>query len=340
MTSNEQNEGCGCGCLLLGVVISAMTGTWIPLVIFFGLALLGSATPSVSGSRKKYSAENSVEIVEAVFAAAGYVEAGEGQIPPQSVQQAQAYASRLCSGNPDAANEFMRVFMSGESEYQSRLSNVLGFMRRDSRMRDFLLDMVSDIATADLNISQSELRRFIEVAGILGVGAEEAQEILKSNLQFKAFSSSFNNGFGGGSSYSSGGSSGSSYSGSGRSYSSGSSGGSSYSGSSYGGGSYSGSRSSGGSGYSGSSYRRREETDNEKAASGRLDLQRAYEILHVSSSDDERTIKKAYRREANKHHPDKLRARGLPESMIKAETEKFELCNAAWEVIKQARGIR
>ena len=190
--------------------------------------------------------------------------------------------------------------------------------------------MISDIATADLNISQSELRRFIEVAGILGVGAEEAQEILKSNLQFKAFSSSFNNGFGGGSSYS----------GSGRSYSSGSSGGSSYSGSSYGGGSYSGSGSSGGSGYSGSSYRRREETDNEKAASGRLDLQRAYEILHVSSSDDERTIKKAYRREANKHHPDKLRARGLPESMIKAETEKFELCNAAWEVIKQARGIR
>ena len=326
MTSNEQNEGCGCGCLLLGVVISAMTGTWIPLVIFFGLALLGSATPSVSGSRKKYSAENSVEIVEAVFAAAGYVEAGEGQIPPQSVQQAQAYASRLCSGNPDAANEFMRVFMSGESEYQSRLSNVLGFMRRDSRMRYFLLNMISDIATADLNISQSELRRFIEVAGILGVGAEEAQEILKSNLQFKAFSSSFNNGFGGGSSYS----------GSGRSYS----GGSSYSGSSYGGGSYSGSGSSGGSGNSGSSYRRREETDNEKAASGRLDLQRAYEILHVSSSDDERTIKKAYRREANKHHPDKLRARGLPESMIKAETEKFELCNAAWEVIKQARGIR
>ena len=323
MTSNEQNEGCGC--LLLGVVISAMTGTWIPLVIFFGLALIGSATPSVSGSRKKYSAENSVEIVEAVFAAAGYVEAGEGQIPPQSVQQAQAYASRLCSGNADAANEFMRVFMSGESEYQSRLSNVLGFMRRDSRMRYFLLNMISDIATADLNISQSELRRFIEVAGILGVGAEEAQEILKSNLQFKAFSSSFNNGFGGGSSYSSGGSSGSSYSGSGRSYSSGSSGGSSYSGSSYGG---------------GSSYRRREETDNEKAASGRLDLQRAYEILHVSSSDDERTIKKAYRREANKHHPDKLRARGLPESMIKAETEKFELCNAAWEVIKQARGIR
>ena len=327
MTSNEQNEGCGCGCLLLGVVISAMTGTWIPLVIFFGLALLGSATPSVSGSRKKYSAENSVEIVEAVFAAAGYVEAGEGQIPPQSVQQAQAYASRLCSGNPDAANEFMRVFMSGESEYQSRLSNVLGFMRRDSRMRYFLLNMISDIATADLNISQSELRRFIEVAGILGVGAEEAQEILKSNLQFKAFSSSFNNGFGGGSSYSS---SGSSYSGSGRSYSSGSSGGSSYSGSSYG----------GGSGNSGSSYRRREETDNEKAASGRLDLQRAYEILHVSSSDDERTIKKAYRREANKHHPDKLRARGLPESMIKEETEKFELCNAAWEVIRQARGIR
>ena len=59
-----------------------------------------------------------------------------------------------------------------------------------------------------------------------------------------------------------------------------------------------------------------------------------------ASSDDDGSIKKAYRREANKHHPDKLRARGLPESMIKEETEKFELCNAAWEVIRQARGIR
>ena len=280
MTSNEQNEGIGCGCLMIGVVISLMTGTWIPLIVLVVLSLLGAGfSTGIPGGTKKYSAENSLEIVEAVFAAAGYVEAGEGEIPPQSVQQARDYAARLSSGNAGAASEFMRVFMSGESEYQSKLSNVLGFIRRDSRMRYFLLNMISDIATADLNISQSELQRFVEVAGILGVGASEAQQILRSN-----------------------------------------------------GGSYGGSQQG--------AYQGREETDSEKAASGRLDLKRAYEILNVSSSDDDGSIKKAYRREANKHHPDKLRARGLPESMIKEETEKFELCNAAWEVIRQARGIR
>ena len=86
-------------------------------------------------------------------------------------------------------------------------------------------------------------------------------------------------------------------------------------------------------------YQGREETDSEKAASGRLDLKRAYEILNVSS-DDDGSIKKAYRREANKHHPDKLRARGLPESMIKEETEKLSSATQILEVIRQARGIR
>ena len=89
-----------------------------------------------------------------------------------------------------------------------------------------------------------------------------------------------------------------------------------------------------------SPYRKKEETDIEKAASGRLDLKRAYEILHASTSDGDGTVKKAYRREANKHHPDKLRAKGLSEKMLKEETAKFELCNAAWEVIRAARGIR
>ena len=87
-------------------------------------------------------------------------------------------------------------------------------------------------------------------------------------------------------------------------------------------------------------YRKKEESDIEKAASGRLDLRRAYEILHTSASDNDGTVKKAYRREANKHHPDKLRAKGLSEKMLKEETAKFELCNAAWEVIRAARGIR
>ena len=305
--NNVGGDPCGCvtcGCFSFigaGAVLAMLPGSFITWIIVLGVVavflIIGAAfSPSIPVGRRKYSTDDTRVFADAAFAAAGYVEAGEGEIPQQSLQQAVAYASRLASGDAQLANSYMAMFSRGEAEYQSKLNDVLNLLHRDSRMRYFLLNMISDIATADLNISQSELQRFVEVAGILGVGASEAQQILRSNLQFKAFTSSFSGGFGGA------------------------------------GGSYGGSQQG--------AYQGREETDSEKAASGRLDLKRAYEILNVSSSDDDGSIKKAYRREANKHHPDKLRARGLPESMIKAETEKFELCNAAWEVIKQARGLR
>ena len=64
-------------------------------------------------------------------------------------------------------------------------------------------------------------------------------------------------------------------------------------------------------------------------------VEQAYQLLGVKASDDEKTVKRAYRRLMSQHHPDKLVAKGLPEQMIKMATEKTQEIKAAYELIKK-----
>ena len=67
-------------------------------------------------------------------------------------------------------------------------------------------------------------------------------------------------------------------------------------------------------------------------------LSEAYAVLGVSPDASDAEVKKAYRRLMNRHHPDKLVARGLPEEMVKMATEKTQEIKAAYETIRRARG--
>ena len=64
-----------------------------------------------------------------------------------------------------------------------------------------------------------------------------------------------------------------------------------------------------------------------------------YDILGCDSSATDDELRRAYRAQAKKHHPDLLRAQGLPEEMISRATEQMARINNAWEEIKRARGI-
>lgn len=68
-----------------------------------------------------------------------------------------------------------------------------------------------------------------------------------------------------------------------------------------------------------------------------MSVQDAYDVLGVKASDDEKTVKTAYRRLMSQHHPDKLMSQGLPESMQKLANEKVQGIQAAYGVIKAAR---
>lgn len=65
----------------------------------------------------------------------------------------------------------------------------------------------------------------------------------------------------------------------------------------------------------------------------------AYKALGVTPQAAPAEIKRAYRKLISENHPDKLAARGLPESMRPVAEERSRELNAAYDLIKSARGM-
>lgn len=68
-------------------------------------------------------------------------------------------------------------------------------------------------------------------------------------------------------------------------------------------------------------------------------LDDAYAALGVSADASAADVKRAYRRLMSQNHPDKLAARGLPESMREMAEERSREINTAYHLIKEARGM-
>ena len=70
------------------------------------------------------------------------------------------------------------------------------------------------------------------------------------------------------------------------------------------------------------------------------DLERAYQVLGVTGADSDRDIIKAYRRQLSRHHPDKLKANGLPDSMLEHAKQRTQQIIEAYELIRERRRIQ
>jgi DnaJ like chaperone protein len=69
-------------------------------------------------------------------------------------------------------------------------------------------------------------------------------------------------------------------------------------------------------------------------------LSECYAELEIRADASNQEVTKAYRRQMSRHHPDKLVANGLPESMAQWAKEKTQRVQEAYEAIRAARGMR
>lgn len=69
-------------------------------------------------------------------------------------------------------------------------------------------------------------------------------------------------------------------------------------------------------------------------------LEDAYAVLGVDRNASDAEVKKAYRRLMSRHHPDKLAANGLPQDMVELAEEKTREIRAAYDQVREARGMR
>jgi DnaJ like chaperone protein len=76
------------------------------------------------------------------------------------------------------------------------------------------------------------------------------------------------------------------------------------------------------------------------AAARDRELAEAYRVLETTAAASDEEISKAYRRQLQRHHPDKLKAHGLPESMLAHAKQRTQQIIEAWDIVRGRRGIR
>ena len=79
-------------------------------------------------------------------------------------------------------------------------------------------------------------------------------------------------------------------------------------------------------------------SNSNRSKSGSISVSEAYDILKVEGNASDAEVKKAYRVLAMMYHPDKFSSLG--DEAVRQATESMKQINAAWDVVKSARGMR
>jgi DnaJ like chaperone protein len=68
-------------------------------------------------------------------------------------------------------------------------------------------------------------------------------------------------------------------------------------------------------------------------------LAAAYRTLEIDPAVSNEELTKAYRRLMSRHHPDKLKANGLPDSMLEHAKQRTQAVREAYELLREQRGF-
>jgi DnaJ like chaperone protein len=69
-------------------------------------------------------------------------------------------------------------------------------------------------------------------------------------------------------------------------------------------------------------------------------LAEAYRVLEAEPDVTDEDLARAYRRQLSRHHPDKLKANGLPESMLEHAKQRTQQIIEAYDFVRERRGMR
>ena len=75
------------------------------------------------------------------------------------------------------------------------------------------------------------------------------------------------------------------------------------------------------------------------AADSQARIAAAYRTLEVERDITDAELIKAYRRLMSRNHPDKLKANGLPDSMLEHAKQRTQEIREAYEVLRERRGL-
>ena len=78
---------------------------------------------------------------------------------------------------------------------------------------------------------------------------------------------------------------------------------------------------------------------NEGAPAPEVRIAAAYRTLEVDASVSDAELVKSYRRLMSRHHPDKLKANGLPDSMLEHAKQRTQAIREAYELLREQRGL-
>jgi len=260
----------------------------------------GSYGRSSSGSGSSSYRSTRDVFIESLLVMAAYIIRADGKVMHSEMEVVRAFLrTNLDSGDAESANERLLEILEQQKQMEaSRQGSFLSHVLQSCQNMRFVLDEASRL----------QLLSFLTaIAKADGRVTDDEMQALRICTQYMGLSESdlismLNMNWSGSSSGYGSGSSG---------YGSGSSG--------YGSGS-SGYDSGGGSSYSSSTS-----------------LEEAYKVLGVSPDASDEEVKKAYRKLALKHHPDKVASLG--EDIRKAAEKKFQEINNAKDIIYKARGL-